>query len=101
MRRPVGDTSWGQVHLQPFVLVDQIFHPVMKFLIFQQSLARSSQNTNFSLVLQAGNITSLVSLREDRDETVELGLSGDLEKVNKKFLRLRLHPRVESKPLQY
>ena len=50
----------------------------MKFLIFQQSLARSSQNTNFSLVLQAGNITSLVILREDRDETVELGLSEEL-----------------------
>ena len=40
-------------------------------------------------------------VRENSDETIELGLSGGLEKVYQKFLRLRLHPGVEPKPLQY
>ena len=45
--------------------------------------------------------TSQVIVRENSDETVELGLSGGLEKVYQKFLRLRLHPGVEPEPLQY
>ena len=81
--------------------MNQFLHPVLQSLILKQFLARRSQNTNFNLIRRAGGTTSHVIVREDFDETVELGLSGGFEKVNQKFLRPRPHPGVESKPLQY
>ena len=68
---------------QSVVLMNQFLHPVLQSLILKQFLARRSQNTNFNLIRRAGGTTSHVIVREDFDETVELGLSGGLRRSTK------------------